>query len=351
MIYHAGLLLGGWAGVDVFFALSGFLITSLLLEEHARAGRIDLRQFYVRRLLRLLPALLLCVTIVGTVMLVMFPHLRTVVLRAAIAVVLYVPNWALVFGMNLGLFGHTWSLGIEEQFYLLWPPLLIFLLRRIRCLTTVGVIVASMATLSTVSRLFTAWTNPLDPFLMRRLLAGLDFRADSLLIGCALAVFAASGRLQRLSGPVTTTLGVLGAGTVLLAFVLARFNTAFYAYGVSTLVAIATTGVIIEALRPASWLSRCLNVRPLVAIGKISYGLYVWHVALFWAAGILNVRSNEYAVPPLPALALGWVAAFAVAGASYWLVERRALRLKARFRPRQAGAGRVYSFEVARRQV
>lgn len=351
MIYHAGLLLGGWAGVDVFFALSGFLITSLLLGEHGRAGRIDLRHFYMRRLLRLLPALLLCVAVVGTLMLVTSRQTPSDLVLTLMAVVLYVPNWAMVFGLKLDLFNHTWSLGIEEQFYILWPPLLILLLRRIRCLTTIGIIAGSMAALSAAYRLSTAWTRPLDPFLARWLFAGLDSRADSLLVGCALAAFAASGLLRRLPGPVATALGALGAGVLILAFAVGRFTTTFYVYGVSTVVAVATTFVIVDALRPSSWLARCLSVGPLVAIGKISYGLYVWHFSVFWTVGILNPYPDRFVVPPLPSLLVSWVATFAIAGASYWLVERRALQLKARFQPRPPEPGPAPSFEVAHRQV
>src|SRR6185369_2522612 len=128
-----GLLTGGWLGVDVFFALSGFLITSLLVEERERTGGIALARFYARRALRLLPALVAMVAVCGLAVLLTSPR-ALVAGRAAFlaAVLLYVANWAIVAGYLVFALGHTWSLAIEEQFYVLWPPMLALLLRGVR---------------------------------------------------------------------------------------------------------------------------------------------------------------------------------------------------------------------------
>src|SRR5205085_11805800 len=117
-------------GVDIFFVLSGFLITTLLLEERARTGRVSLRKFYARRALRLLPALGALVVAATVWILVTSPTpLRTASIHGLPAVVLYSSNW--VYGLlhiDLGMFGHTWSLSLEEQFYLLWPAALLVIL-------------------------------------------------------------------------------------------------------------------------------------------------------------------------------------------------------------------------------
>ena len=122
MVFHSGLIAGGWLGVDVFFALSGFLITSLLLEEYARTGRINLRYFYMRRALRLLPALVTLVAVLAVVLLATTSREYRIYLVLYVAAVLfYFANWVEPFGIPLAWgFGHTWSLAIEEQFYVVW---------------------------------------------------------------------------------------------------------------------------------------------------------------------------------------------------------------------------------------
>src|SRR5882672_8926270 len=130
---HCEWLQSGYLGVDVFFALSGFLITSLLLEEYTATGTITLRWFYARRALRLLPALLGLLVVGTSVILFTVPaEYGPLALHEAAAVLFYVANWAWLIGLPLGLYGHTWSLAIEEQFYMLWPLALLGLLRVIR---------------------------------------------------------------------------------------------------------------------------------------------------------------------------------------------------------------------------
>src|SRR5262249_53898603 len=127
---HSGWLSGGFLGVDAFFALSGFLITRLLTDEDDATGSIALSLFYARRWPRLLPALLVLVVVCTTILLTTVPtEFGPLALQEASAVVFYIANWAWVFGLPLGIYGHTWSLGIEEQFYLLWPLGLLALLR------------------------------------------------------------------------------------------------------------------------------------------------------------------------------------------------------------------------------
>ena len=133
MVYHSGLIRGGFLGVDVFFTLSGFLITTLLLEEYARTGTLAIGRFYIRRALRLLPALVAFLIFWGGVILTRIPSEYWSVLGGYLLGVLgYVANWLYIYWRPLGVFSHTWSLAIEEQFYLVWPVLLFLLLRWVR---------------------------------------------------------------------------------------------------------------------------------------------------------------------------------------------------------------------------
>ena len=328
MAYHTGLLRGGWLGVDVFFALSGFLITSLLLEERARTGAISFRKFYVRRALRLLPALLLL--IVGCrLALLDSPRPAYWGLDAAnvAAVLFYVANWAMLWGLGLGLFGHAWSLAIEEQFYFLWPPLVALLCRWVRRRGAVVALVAAATVAGVALRIALAHAGAGMP----RLFLGLDTHGDAILVGC-LAGFLSTWSLLPASPAARAALrgaGAVGAVGLTVLFFTAAFPRAYVWHGASTLAALAATLVILDAARPGSRQAAALAFPPLVAVGRISYGLYLWHFPLFIGVGVLNPAG---AVAPAVWIAAAWLATFAAATVSYWLVERPALGLKARFR-------------------
>src|SRR5262245_51790762 len=130
MIYHSGLGRGGYLGVDVFFALSGFLITTLLCDEYAATGTIAFRKFYARRALRLLPALVVFVAVwLAVLYATLEPRFWAFVTGFGLAVLFYVANWVGIWVLPLGVFGHTWSLAIEEQFYVLWPLVILAVVR------------------------------------------------------------------------------------------------------------------------------------------------------------------------------------------------------------------------------
>jgi len=198
---------GGYLGVDIFFVLSGFLITTLLIQEWDRTGGISLRHFYARRALRLLPALAL-VLVAAAVVAVVAPAVgyessflapETTEMRwSSIGVVLlYAANWASIYppstGFTLGALGHTWSLAIEEQFYLVWPIALRFLLRRglgrrqIAALAGMGILVSAFVR-ALVWQSTGSWI---------RAYVGSDVRADALLTGCAVGLLATAGLLPR----------------------------------------------------------------------------------------------------------------------------------------------------------
>ncbi len=184
---HAGIpfMQGGGLGVDGFFVLSGFLITCLLLQEWQRHGVISLNGFYVRRALRLLPAFYSVLAVIGIITMVCLTgDLAVDTQRGLLLSFLYCSNWFTVFfGENhvgLGLLLHTWSLGIEEQFYLVWPVLLIGLLRlRLREMRLVAVI----GTLAVVASLRRVWLVMIGTS-FARMSFGTDTRVDALLIGC-----------------------------------------------------------------------------------------------------------------------------------------------------------------------
>ena len=325
MLYHTGILTGGFLGVDMFFVLSGFLITSLLLEELATTGRVAFRAFYVRRALRLLPALVPVVVIAGGAMIVWDPSLATA--GFVLSVVFYSANWAIVYGLPQGLLGHAWSLAIEEQFYAIWPPLLLILTRVIRRRWMLLLVVVAGVALAVAYR-FTIMTTPAG---MARIYVGLDTHADPVLIGCALGVFCSSPLFLRTRSArvVWSVLGVV-AGLALFAMLVgARFPEDYVFAAASTWAAIASALVIVAALLPSSPCGDILAGAPLTWLGRRSYALYLWHYPVFYVAGPLWKPDAN----PTPAL-LAWVATFALAAASYRYIEQPALTLKSKLAAR-----------------
>lgn len=316
----------GFAGVTVFFALSGFLITCLLIEEWDQTGGINLPAFYARRALRLLPALL--------VMLVAFliyshffhsPKTRSRDVKEALFVLFYSLNWANLLGhFRPHFLEHCWSLAVEEQFYLLWPVLLFYLLRR----TARGELlrlVLLMAVLSCFERLFLYnWTSaPVE-----RMTRGLDTRADALLLGCAAGIAVSSGLLPRKRWlPM-----VMRSGSVIFLAVVVWLTRLAFSAGVYVVYAswfvmsLSSAMMVLEVtVVPRGLIRLLLNTAPLVWLGRISYGLYLWHQPILFALdehGLRSFGKYWYLRIGLPLLATV---------ASFYLVERPFLRLKRNF--------------------
>ena len=335
MVQHAGIKLpweghealpGGFLGVDVFFVISGFLITSLLLAEHGERGRIDLPRFWLRRARRLLPAVAL--TITATAVLIAVADLRlnaAAARRDAFAAMAYVANWRFIFSHqsyfeSFGLpspYRHLWSLSLEEQWYLLFPAVLLVVLAWLR--HRPRLLIAALVAGAGASALWMAvlYHPGDDP---SRVYYGTDTRAATLLVGAALAaaVTLLPHWFERLRGWLWLV-GLAGAAGLALAFrtVDGREPSLYQGglLGVALVSAAIVVGVGLPDSRgPLHWV---LGRRPLVAVGVISYGLYLWHWPIYvW----LTPDRTGFGGGRLILLRFGLT--FALAYASYRLLER-----------------------------
>jgi len=338
MSYHVGLVRGGFLGVDIFFVLSGFLITSILADEWARTGRISLRNFYMRRALRLLPALVVLVVACCLATLVIarlywppqvFVPVLFGIVYASVVALFYIANWVVISGQTLWILNHTWSLSIEEQFYLLWPLCLLVLLRWVR---RRGVILSLLVLGIAASLLLrVALVRAHAP--VTRVFFGLDTRFDELLVGCIVGFLASAGLLagSRRSRDLLGAGAAVGAALLGLLLWRAGWKEPMMLEGGLTAAAGAAGVVVADIVaRPSGWLASALSRQPLVAIGRISYGLYLWHFPIVYACGALAL---DGAPPDLPRAALAIGLTFLVAAASFRWIEQPMLRLKQRFAP------------------
>lgn len=323
LAYHANFdfAAGGHIGVDVFFTLSGFLITTILLGERLKQGSIKLGYFYMRRVLRLVPALLVVAPIaVGFGVVLDLPESEETI--SALPWVLgYAGNWLQAFGRELGLLSHTWSLAVEEQFYLLWPPLLLGLgvaledgARRRR----IGLALILVAGLVGVLRA-AAW----DQVTVERLYFGLDSRSDTLLLGGALAFLS----IDRTAKP-TVSLPWTGLASALFLVIIATSvprESSFLYLGGYSLVAVASTVLTATlVLSEGSLLNRVTEHRTLAFVGVISYEVYLWHFPIYLAA-----RERLPATPVTYMLTISAVFVFSIA--THYLISARFLRMKDRW--------------------
>lgn len=320
--YHAGLLPGGYLGVDVFFVLSGFLITSILMREHEARGTIALGRFWARRALRLFPELCVLVGVLWTyATLFQSGDKAAATYSDGIIALLYFGNWVQAFTPDrLGFLGHTWSLAIEEQFYVVWPFALWGLLAARVPRRRVLVIALGAAALSTLLRFGLYWWD----WPLARLYYASDTRADGLLLGCALAT-----ALSVAPAPWTLPrpLAVAGASILLVALVFTPFSETSLACGPLTLVYLATGAVIVHVLGDSQhWLTRALASSPMAWLGRISYGLYLWHFPA------INICRYKVEVPWMAQVIAGLALSLGLAAVSYYGVGVPCLRAKRRFR-------------------
>ena len=304
-VHTRELVPGGLLGVDLFFVLSGFLITSSLLAERARTGAISLRVFYRRRALRLLPALICMLSVyLAVTALLDRDGVRPSIVAAGFGIS-YVANVAQMGGLfEAEELRPLWSLAAEEQFYLLWPPLLAIAVALRASYRVVCVVLVGLALVSAL------WRVALlaDGASFERLWVGPDTHADPILVGCVAGLVYTSGALKRVHFRDIAL--IVGASIVAMSAWLAPET-----HVLLTFFAICSALVVLAAASAAHWwFTRVLELRPLRYVGKVSYGLYLWHVPLLAAFGG----------------AIGIPLAFVVAGLSYRYVEQPFLRRKRR---------------------
>ncbi len=321
-LFGWSLLKGGSAGVDIFFVLSGFLITALLLEEWEHTGAISLKRFFWRRALRLVPALLVLLTTLYFLADILFLSAEADDTRRGMPIAfLYASDLALAFfNIRLGALQHTWSLAIEEHFYLIWPLLLLGALKLGVSRKRLVVITLLLAFASAFHRATLQQLGALPV----RTYYGIDTRADALLIGCATAMCVSWGLFRNRSfRPLLIPAFIF----IILCLLATGYATPFMHVGGFTLLASATAVLLVNVvLSPSSLLPRLLEYSPLVWLGRISYGVYLWHYPLFKAVSFVSLSW------PLK-LCIAVAATLMVSSLSYYLVERPALNLKKRFQP------------------
>ena len=333
IIYHVDVnyLPGGFLGVDLFFVLSGYLISSLIIKEFRKTGTVNLYNFYIRRARRLLPAVYFMIT-VGLVVMVLF---NEVLLRKshldAIFGYIYSSNWWYIFHKldyfdSFGAqspFKHLWSLAIEEQFYMIFP--LLFLLVNGKKKSKDGTyklnknflyVVLGLILVSLIAHILLFDINNIS-----RIYFGTDTRAFSLLVGVVGAILYPMERLHSKVTPqqnmIYSILSLVSiAGLITVMIYTSEYNTWLYKGGF-LLVAILGLIVIISSGKQHTLMSKLLSFKPIVFIGKISYSLYLWHFPVL----VLTTPVSEIGNPNIFFVILRIVLTFAVAIVSYVFVE------------------------------
>lgn len=352
MVFHGGVgsLTGGFLGVDTFFVLSGFLITTLLVREWSDKHTIKLAAFWARRARRLLPALLLVLLFVAAFAYFIVPTSTYPGLRAdSLFALFYTANWHFIAaGANyfnatgpVSPLTHTWSLAVEEQFYLVWPLVVIGVMALARRQTVKGLrlllLVSVGGALLSAIEMAALWNGTNQT----RLYYGTDTHAQCLLVGASLAVLltlAAHARQRRGTAPLhvdvggdpawsatspmhrraLTVIGVVGISITALLWTHVNGHQWWLYHGGFLVAALATACVLLSAVCAQRGLvARILSIRPLRFLGRISYGLYLWHFPLFvWLDHARTGLSGWWL------FALRFLVTLAVATASYRWVER-----------------------------
>jgi peptidoglycan/LPS O-acetylase OafA/YrhL len=326
VLYHFGFaFLPAGAGVMIFFVISGFLITLLLLEEYDKTSRISLGHFYFRRTFRIFPAFYVfwAVTVGG--LLVKHSH---ILWGQVIATFFYVGNYYQ--GLNHypenGL-SHAWSLGVEEQYYLLWPPLVLLLARNRQLLLRVtcwGIL------LVWIYRVILQFAGAPEEYIY----TAFDTRIDHLLVGCVLAISLHYGYFARFWTIVCASTMLLPFGGLVLSTTAAWFYGTSYRNTVGfmvdpVLVAVLMTQLLASPQRCLAW----MDSGPLVYLGTISYSTYLYHEM---AAGL--VAKAARGMPAGVVIIAGVAATYVAASISYYAVERPFLRLRGRIESRHRSA-------------
>ena len=318
LLFHNGFgwARGGWLGVSLFFTVSGYLITSLLVAEYQRTGSISLKRFWERRARRLLPASLL--TLAGVVVfagVLVFPD-QLASLRADIfAALAYVANWRFIFAdaSYNDLFGapspvlHFWSLAIEEQFYLVFPLIAFFSFRRggIRALVRVAAVLAALSLCAAL--LITGFD---------RSYYGTGIRAFEIMVGVLLALWHRGFDIKPIAAWMVRVLplALLAAVGAMMWLPIWHSSTSSWAIPAFALLSAVIT---LNATKPPRWFGIVVESRPLVFLGQISYGVYLFHWPLF-----LWLTSQRVGATGWTLFGARMAATLAVATVSFYLMER-----------------------------
>jgi peptidoglycan/LPS O-acetylase OafA/YrhL len=342
MMFHGGIphMAGGFMGVDAFFVLSGFLITSLLIGEWRQTLTIKLGAFWARRARRLVPALFLMLLFVAFFASVIVPKGTYGALRLdALSTLLYVSNWHFIL-VNSNYFNqtaaaspllHTWSLAVEEQFYVIWPLVVLGVMHFTKSLRALFALCVAAAIGSAVW-MWVVYDGGLNT---NRAYLGTDTRSQCLFIGCALAVGLvllaqrsheegrlAKGELWRPAGgtglAACAVSGIAGAAGAVVIWVLTTSTTSFPYDGGFFLIGLCVAAVILSIVAaPRSIVPRVLRVTPVRYVGRISYGLYIWHWPIFVWLDHARTGLMGYEL-----FAVRVAVTFAVSVVSFHLVER-----------------------------
>lgn len=331
LLYHADVtwIRGGFLGVDVFFVLSGFLITTLIIEEFDRSGTVDFKKFYIRRGRRLLPALIAVLIVVGLLATFIATDVAASTRADIIAAMTYSSNWWFIiqdqsYFEAIGrppLLQHLWSLAVEEQFYFVWPALA-FVLLKWRGRKGVGQIAFLLAIASTVWMIVLSVRGgfPLenDP---SRAYFGADSHCMGLLLGAAMATIWRPGLISAtvtwLGRAVINTIGIIALGAIVLFFLRVGEYSPWMYHGGFLLLAFVVCVLIAAASHPAASFGRVLGAQPMRYVGERSYGLYLWH----WPIFMVMRPSLDVPVTGVAHLALVLGVTVVVAELSYRFIE------------------------------
>lgn len=313
----------GQIGVDLFFVLSGFLITSILVKEHDRTDRVSLTNFWKRRALRLFPALGCAIAFALTLSLATSPVLRHSTITGLPFVLGYIGNWAILSSHSIGLMGHTWSLAIEEQFYLIWPLVGVAWLCQTLNRERAAKIIATVAVVDAFYFMFA-----LGHWAPGRAIFGTDTHAFGLLAGSALALWLNRPRRPTLEAQTTLLLRTAGATAAIVIVFLACFGGQVDQVAVPA-TAMAVLLVASLVLAPFGALGSVFACRPMQWVGRRSYGIYLYHYPLALA---FVIGHNLHGMHLVAVVSACITSSILLAAASFRWIETPFLRYKDRIR-------------------